>query len=165
MGNTRNSNGNTFGIQRECHGNQMRIQSETSGEPKGIHRESQGNLLGKQTGALRNPMAAGPTRRLTITSLQSALAPQHRHPVLTESIFPGLISRRRNYSVKMRMHKRSHHPKLHTNSLPVPTHSHHPKRHTSSLPVPSHFGAVRTPPRRLLHAAVPGMHSRRKRSG
>ena len=54
-------------------------------------------------GALRNPMGVGPTRRLTITSLQSALAPQHRNPVLTESIFPGLISRRRNYSVKMRI--------------------------------------------------------------
>ena len=84
---------------------------------------------------LINPVEHGRRR-------QSQLA----NPVLTESIFPGLISRRRNYSVKMRMHKRSHHPKLHTNSLPVPTHSHHPKRHTSSLPVPTHFGAMRTPP-------------------
>ena len=32
-------------------------------------------------------MGAGPTRRLTVTFLQSALAPQHRNPVLTESIF------------------------------------------------------------------------------
>ena len=32
-------------------------------------------------------MGVGPTRRLTITFLQSALAPQRRNPILTESIF------------------------------------------------------------------------------
>ena len=47
---------------------------------------------------------------------------QLAYRILTDFIFPRLISRRRTYSVKMRMHWHAQHPTLHSSSLQVRTH-------------------------------------------